>query len=863
MRTSVERLRIGLLVGAGLLVIVIAGFFGYARYKVRRALVDLPGRLGATVTKEFNGYTYSQSDGKKTIFTVHAAKAMQHTDGTLTLHDVSMILYGHQGDRSDRISGDEFEYDTKQEVIRAVGIVHLDLEAAVAQGTRTGDAAKHLGGAAALNVHEQQAEGGRVIHVTTSGLVYSKSLGVASTSQAIEFAFGGFIGHAVGAEYNSETGHLVLQSAITVSGLDTKNRSGGKPIAMSASHGELDRDDEVADLADAQYNSAGESAQAAEAKIHMRHDGTVNRIEGEGRVMLEAAGQGSVRSERADLAIDVNNKPTTAVLAGSVHFEDDEPLRAAHSDSDRANIDFDAQGHVQHALLQGRVRTSERLQSAGAAGLSQRNLTATALELSLAAEGPGGKAQLREAAASGSARLQSDAPDAKGGTTSTMMAGDTLQAHLTSRKGITELSTVHGNGHTSVEQTSGMGVHQKSAGDVLDAEFRASSKGRGAVDLVSAVQQGNVVVDRTAPAEKMVKPDTSSDVQHATATKAVFDADADKVTLSGDVHLSDAESELAAAEVLLEQDTGDATAQGAVKVSYLQAGSAEPVHVLAARAELDHNAGIATFYGGVSTGAGVGLQAKAGESARGGRPARMWQAGTGGQGGSQIEAPVLVFEQEKKRLTARAEVAGLRDTVHAVLAYSTTPKDKAVSPPSARDAMRDEQKDAAKPPGPGVARITSSLMVYSDLQRQAEFSGGVTLLDASGEMRAQEATVFLTPVGAGRSAATRRADPAEGLFGGNVERIIATQRVEITQPGRRATGERLVYTADDQMFVLTGTTAVPPKVVDQTQGATTGASLRFHSGDNSVLVSGSDGQIPARRVRTETRVQSGARAKQK
>ena len=75
MRISVERLRIGLLVGAGLLVVVIAAFLGYARYRIQRGIAGLPGRLGATITRESNGYTYSQSDGKKTVFTIHAAKS--------------------------------------------------------------------------------------------------------------------------------------------------------------------------------------------------------------------------------------------------------------------------------------------------------------------------------------------------------------------------------------------------------------------------------------------------------------------------------------------------------------------------------------------------------------------------------------------------------------------------------------------------------------------------------------------------------------------------------------------------------------------------------------------------------------------
>ncbi len=92
------------------------------------------------------------------------------------------------------------------------------------------------------------------------------------------------------------------------------------------------------------------------------------------------------------------------------------------------------------------------------------------------------------------------------------------------------------------------------------------------------------------------------------------------------------------------------------------------------------------------------------------------------------------------------------------------------------------------------------------------------------------------------------------MLGGEVERIVATGQVDITQPGRRATGERLVYTASDQMFVLTGTKATPPKVVDAQQGTATGASLRFHSGDDSVVISGDGAGASGQRPRTETKV---------
>ncbi len=52
MSISVERLRIWLLVGAGLLVVVIAAFVGYAHYRAHRFLTNLPAKLGIDIRQE-------------------------------------------------------------------------------------------------------------------------------------------------------------------------------------------------------------------------------------------------------------------------------------------------------------------------------------------------------------------------------------------------------------------------------------------------------------------------------------------------------------------------------------------------------------------------------------------------------------------------------------------------------------------------------------------------------------------------------------------------------------------------------------------------------------------------------------------
>jgi lipopolysaccharide export system protein LptA len=76
---------------------------------------------------------------------------------------------------------------------------------------------------------------------------------------------------------------------------------------------------------------------------------------------------------------------------------------------------------------------------------------------------------------------------------------------------------------------------------------------------------------------------------------------------------------------------------------------------------------------------------------------------------------------------------------------------------------------------------------------------------------------------------------------------VASGGVVVTQNGRHATGDKLVYTAADDKFVMTGGT---PSIFDAERGLITGVSLTLYGHDGRVLVEGSK-QSPAV---TETRV---------
>src|SRR5437868_15073670 len=99
MNVSIERLRLWLLAGAGLLVIVIVSFLGYAHYRAHRYLRDLPQKLGIDVRRETNNVTYSQSIQGRTVYTFYAARAVERADGKMMLSDVGTVVCGRIEDR--------------------------------------------------------------------------------------------------------------------------------------------------------------------------------------------------------------------------------------------------------------------------------------------------------------------------------------------------------------------------------------------------------------------------------------------------------------------------------------------------------------------------------------------------------------------------------------------------------------------------------------------------------------------------------------------------------------------------------------------------------------------------------------------
>src|SRR5262249_17963900 len=105
MSSRIDSVRNWLVIMAVFMMLVVARFFGYARYRVRKAIRELPHKLDVEVQQDTEGFTYSHSQAGRTIFTIHAARAIRYKGetGRAELKDVSIVVYGRESNRFDQI----------------------------------------------------------------------------------------------------------------------------------------------------------------------------------------------------------------------------------------------------------------------------------------------------------------------------------------------------------------------------------------------------------------------------------------------------------------------------------------------------------------------------------------------------------------------------------------------------------------------------------------------------------------------------------------------------------------------------------------------------------------------------------------
>ena len=786
MQITIKRLRL-LIVGlACLLLAVLGGFLVYARYRVRHIGRDLPGKLGLNIQQTANGYTVSQSEKGHTVFTIHASKLVQFkSNGHAVLHDVAITLYGPPGEaREDHIYGSDFDYDQKDGIASAEGKVQIDLQPP--QNTNSQPAAD-----------SEQAQR-NIIHIQASSLIFNQKTGIATTDQPVEFQLPRASGQAIGATFDSKQGTLVLDKQVELT-----TSTNGEPAIVRASHAQILRDSRQAFLLNAVSEFRNERSSADQAIVYFRKDGSAERIDAKGNVRSVLDNGAQTVSQTANIILDEKSQPTQADLGGGVNFVSTNDLQSMHGNAVEGTLMFGENAVLRHAQFRNAVSfVDQQLKLADDPhGSATRQVQASKLDIDFTT-GPDKKAMAQKALATGNAMATLRAIHSSGPEQNTTIRADQLLATLTDGRAIRQLD---GTGHTSIQDLAQDGSTNVSTGDVLHITFvrpdnaPAPAKSRqpavtqgSQIDV--AVQEGNVVLTQT-PAKNVKTADGRAQLPlHATAKRAEYRASDQILHLTGNPRINNGEIDLAAQTVDYRRDTGDANAKGDVKATYLRAGNQPgggsmfggqgPVHIVAEQADLQHATGNSIFSGQV----------------------RMWQSA------NAVSAPVLELSRTQQTLQAHGNTTEGPAVVDTTIA-----------------AMMGPQR------GQRVIRVKSRTLVYSDKERRGDFEGDVVAIAPEGTIRSDRAQFFLQPV---QTVAAQPKGENHTAPSSQIDKIIAKGRVVLSQPGRKGEGEQLIYTSADGRYVLTGTPANPPRILDAVRGTTTGATLIFNDQDDSVEVSG-------------------------
>ena len=802
MASPVFRLRRWFALGAILMVAIVAGMYFYARLSLRNAVRAVPEKLGLNIQQTADGFSISKSVQGRTQFTVSASKAVQYKEGGhAQLHNVKIVIYGKDSDRFDQITGDNFDFDPASGNVSATGTVLIDLEANP-EGIKHSD-------------QTPPAQTKNPIHLETDGLTFNKNTGDASASGKVVFQTPQATGSAVGIKYVAKTGTMDLLSSVLI------NVNRPHPAHLNASRGVITKQPHQVFLTTVHVIREQQEMQSDQATFFLREDNTVDHILAEGNVESELHGPASSksnaksqmsnatpspetreRSDRAELFLTgTRNLLTLAILTGNVQMASlgAQPADAA---AGKATLHF-AGGSTGQQILEtvhaeeGVRLTQKNSQSGARAAVASSSTSST--QLPSPTKGSSQDVEvtapvmdfvvkdgrlLENAETSGPPQIVITQP---GANQKTVVTAAKFTAKFTDKN---RLATLHGEPDAKIVSSlldpSKVAPAKPGAPTQTEPDRVSTSH---MLDVAFLPQGGVSSITQTGDLVYVDGP------QKAWAQRGEYTATDQMLVLNGSPRVIDNGMTTTAQTMRMNRATGDAMAEGNVKTTYSELkpqpngallASSDPIHVTSRTMTAQRSGAIAVYAG----------------------DARLWQDA------NVVEAPVLQFDRDHRSLIAQGAAQGATQ--------------KSPPQPVSTVLVQVDKSGKVTP-----VHITSARLNYVDAERKVFLDGGVTAKATDATMTSEQMTILLRP-------RNQSQPPTAVATAGQIDHIIAQNNVVVTEPTRRATGDLLVYTSDDDKFVLTGG---PPSIFDAEQGRTTGDSLTFYRHDDRVLVE-SKGKSP-------------------
>ncbi|MBZ5648417.1 MAG: LPS export ABC transporter periplasmic protein LptC [Acidobacteriia bacterium] len=603
MAFDLQRLRKWLGIGIVAVIAVVALFVLYGRYRIRRAVQELPQKMGVDVKQSTEGFTLSKSEGGRTLFTISAKKAVQYEQGgRAELHGVNIVVYGREADRFDQIYGADFSYNPSSGDIQAKGEVHIDLESDTSGPVRPDQA--------------PPKELKNPIHLKTSGVVFNQKTGFAATNELIDFRVPQATGTAKGATYDSKNNVLVLRSAVRL------RTAGPESANITAERGIISKDPRRAVLDVVHLERANGSLDAGQVTVFLRDDNSVDHMVATGDVRARGRQNSTVRAPRAEAFMSANLL-RHAVLSGGVTFDQGGPS-PSHGTAGRILLDFGPHDQLANIRAVDKVSLTEQQKSSGHSP-QVVEIAAPAISSSVS----GGK--MGRAQTSGASQIS-------------IRPLDPIPAHPTDADATTVITA--GQFDLVFE-----GNHMKQLHGSPDARIVSSVPGQP--DKVSTSRDLTAAFDAGGGISSLLQV---GDVHYiegqrtATAQRARYSPGDGVLVLTGAPRVSEGGLQTTAQTIRFERRSGDATAEGDVKTTYNEprqqpggappaAGamfsSGDPIHVTAASMLAHRATATARYTGG----------------------ARLWQ------GANIVQAPVITFDRDHHDVLAQGSASQAVSTV--------------------------------------------------------------------------------------------------------------------------------------------------------------------------------------------------------
>ncbi|HEV2399978.1 MAG TPA: LPS export ABC transporter periplasmic protein LptC [Candidatus Sulfotelmatobacter sp.] len=812
MPLPIYRLRRLLAATAIIIVLAVAGMYFYARSRATNVLKTIPKKIGYDIKQTARGFEFSRSDGKRTLFTVEASDVKEFKlNGNAELHNVNIVLYGRDSSRYDQIYGDDFAYNQKTGDITAMGDVSIDL----------------VSNPAGLASPDQSTpkELKNPIHLKTRDLVFNKNTGNASTTTRVEFRSPQASGWAVGAKYAGKNNELTLSSNIHL------ELTGPEAAVIEAQHGVITNDPRQIVLDHPHLDRESGSVQAEQAIFSLNADNHVERVLATGNVTTRARTVETRRSppqekqsaqsqpsgqpvsaemighaDRAEFFFSPNEDLLrSATLSGNVQFEQT-GIHAMQGDAGRVILDFAGRNQVQkvHALDNVHLlqKAADDDSSAKAASSQQDvDVNAAAIDFTIV-----GGHVLHQAVTSGAAQItidQQDNASAHPSAQHTVVTAGKFTVDFTNSDGHNRLADIHGAPDARIVNSTQGQADRISTSDFISAAFLS----QGGIESIT--QTGHVTYSDGQGVQKRMQ--AWADIGRYTPADQML-------LLTGNPRVANGGMATTADKIRIDRATGDALADGNVKSTYNDVkedpngallASSSPIHVTS-QSMVAHNAPAIALYKG---------------------NARLWQDA------NVIEANTIQFDRDHRSVVASGTPT---KSVQTILVQPEKAQSDKMKPAGSPTEHPNQLTSAKLKDRNSPITITSIKVTYADSDRRVHYEGRVLAKAADFTASANTADAYLLPRSQTESIQSVGSP-------GQLDRMVAEGNVVIQQPNRRAEGQKLVYTAAEDKFVLTGG---PPSIFDAEQGKITGVSLTFFRRDDRVLVEG-EASSP---VVTQTRI---------